>query len=513
MLSGIPLAKLDDDVADFKRLMEKAVGGPISVSHLREIIPDIRAHEVEKIKTELKGAGSFVSIIFDGTTDVCEIAAVIARWTDKQFRPHQRLLAASFIEGSMNGRQLSAYLVHILFTRYGLDPNRIFAFVRDGAYVNNVATRTMMQFCTNAIDSTCASHTACLAGNNLSRVALPLASEFISKWSQMMSQSNIARQEWKELVGKSAKTKSMVRWGSEYSVARDIMINFGSVEDLIGIDREFAANLRQDLRRILSVDVVNENGLSSKDSFRLELAAFNDIGEHIFSFVYDYEGDGFLSPFVYDKMVSVQTELTSIVINHDEMKCRNIMAVARQIAGDNEARKAHLIQMACDKGAAARDKFIDKFSNPNGSCFRVMQIYKGLTLLQPKYMRSLPQAEIRARIHTLCQHVPLFSQIPNFEQRLTDESVRYIELANQHRFDGTDPHELAHWWTLMRGDLPEWSIVVSCAVLLVPSSAGAERVFSMITSMFDDDQDGALEDYKEASLMLRYNTIWRNKYL
>ena len=41
--------------------------------------------------------------------------------------------------------------------------------------------------------------------------------------------------------------------------------------------------------------------------------------------------------------------------------------------------------------------------------------------------------------------------------------------------------------------------------LVQPSSAAAERVFSILRSHFDDHQAGALEDYLEAALMLAYN--------
>ena len=38
-----------------------------------------------------------------------------------------------------------------------------------------------------------------------------------------------------------------------------------------------------------------------------------------------------------------------------------------------------------------------------------------------------------------------------------------------------------------------------------PSSSAAERVFSIINVSFHDQQDNALQDYIEASVMLQYN--------
>ena len=47
---------------------------------------------------------------------------------------------------------------------------------------------------------------------------------------------------------------------------------------------------------------------------------------------------------------------------------------------------------------------------------------------------------------------------------------------------------------------------VAKKIILIPvSSAAAERVFSMLKAAFSEQQDAALADYLQASLMLRYN--------
>ena len=42
-------------------------------------------------------------------------------------------------------------------------------------------------------------------------------------------------------------------------------------------------------------------------------------------------------------------------------------------------------------------------------------------------------------------------------------------------------------------------------LLVQPSSAAAERVFSILNSYFGGDQVSSLEDYIESAVMLRYN--------
>jgi hypothetical protein len=70
--------------------------------------------EIQGVIKELKACGP-LSIIFDGTTDVCEVIVVIARWCGDQFRPHQRLLAASFFYGHLDGEELTAFLADTIY--------------------------------------------------------------------------------------------------------------------------------------------------------------------------------------------------------------------------------------------------------------------------------------------------------------------------------------------------------------------------------------------------------------
>ena len=61
------------------------------------------------------------------------------------------------------------------------------------------------------------------------------------------------------------------------------------------------------------------------------------------------------------------------------------------------------------------------------------------------------------------------------------------------------------WWKLNATALPYWSNATKKILTIQPSSAAAERTFSLLNSGFGDLQGNALKDYTEASIMLRYN--------
>ena len=61
------------------------------------------------------------------------------------------------------------------------------------------------------------------------------------------------------------------------------------------------------------------------------------------------------------------------------------------------------------------------------------------------------------------------------------------------------------WWKRNASTLPNWSNAAKNVILMQPSSASAERVFSLLNNSFNDQQDNSLEDYIECSIMLQFN--------
>ena len=61
------------------------------------------------------------------------------------------------------------------------------------------------------------------------------------------------------------------------------------------------------------------------------------------------------------------------------------------------------------------------------------------------------------------------------------------------------------WWKDNSNDMLHWAEAAQKVFLLQPTSAVAERVFSIMNNSFNDKQTNALEDYIEASVMLQFN--------
>ena len=65
-------------------------------------------------------------------------------------------------------------------------------------------------------------------------------------------------------------------------------------------------------------------------------------------------------------------------------------------------------------------------------------------------------------------------------------------------------------WAANSKTLPNWSALVQKLLHLQPSSASAERVFSLLNNVFNGKQDSSLTVYLESSVMLRKSNAKRN---
>ena len=79
-------------------------------------------------------------------------------------------------------------------------------------------------------------------------------------------------------------------------------------------------------------------------------------------------------------------------------------------------------------------------------------------------------------------------------------NFEYMGLA-----EGVTKIDILEWWVKNEEKLPNWAAAYKKIVLCQPSSAATERIFSILKISFNADQNLALEDYIELSLMLQCN--------
>ena len=105
----------------------------------------------------------------------------------------------------------------------------------------------------------------------------------------------------------------------------------------------------------------------------------------------------------------------------------------------------------------------------------------------------------------------LLSELPTYLRLVAEWRQSHLPAAAA--AGGVEPSDvdLLAWFKERQLHLPHFSKCAKIAALMQPSSAMAERAFSTMRSLFDEQQTGALGDYRSAATMLSYNTNWRTK--
>ena len=145
---------------------------------MAQLVPFLLSNETSLIKNELSTAPS-IAVIFDGSTRLGEVLAIMVRYVDKERNVKQRLVCVHTVAKSLSAPELARELVMMLSTELRLSAKTIIAFVQDGAAVNSAAVRSLKELLyLDALDVKCLSHTLDNVGR---RFQVPLLDEF-SQW-------------------------------------------------------------------------------------------------------------------------------------------------------------------------------------------------------------------------------------------------------------------------------------------------------------------------------------------
>ena len=196
--AGVPLSKL----TIFRPLLEENAFRLCDTKHMLDLVPFILGEERARMKREIEG--KFVSVIFDGTSRLGEVLAIILRFVAES-TIQQRLVRLEFLAKSMNGEEVARELIHVLSTILGIQSHLVLAVMRDRASVNNAAMRIVSVVYPKLLDVGCFSHTLDHVGEKFNT---PTLNTFSTLWLSLFSHSPKARALWREQTGRSMATFS-----------------------------------------------------------------------------------------------------------------------------------------------------------------------------------------------------------------------------------------------------------------------------------------------------------------
>lgn len=165
-----------------------------------------------------------MSVIFDGTTHVCEAIVVVLRCIDDSWNIYQRVVCLMLLAKSSTGEEVAQQLI-TLSTDLGISSNLLLAAMRDRASVN-VEIRTLNVVYPKLLDIGCFSHTLDHVGEKFNT---PVLDKFAKSWINMFSKSPKCKLAWTTQTGLPVLSHSSTRW----EVLRQVHDSFGDVLSFI----------------------------------------------------------------------------------------------------------------------------------------------------------------------------------------------------------------------------------------------------------------------------------------
>ena len=311
--AGIPLSKLDT----LRDLLEENSTRLTDTRQMYDLIPFILEQEKQKIQSEIKD--KHVSIIFDGTSRLGEVLAIILRYVDN-WEVKQRLVRLEMLTKSLSAEEVARELINVLSLSYGIKSPLLVASMRDGASVNEAAMKVVKVVYNNTLDVRCFSHTLDLVGE---KFRLPVLVDFSTALISLFSHSPKTKALWKEQTGKSMDSLSKTRWWSRWEIYKQILLQFGDIMPFLQNNTDIGPSLRPKMLAMLSDS--RTLGL-----LKMELATVVDVGECFVSGTYRLEGDGLLAITCFEEIERVKT---SLAVGHYP----NMAAIANTLAPGNQS--------------------------------------------------------------------------------------------------------------------------------------------------------------------------------
>lgn len=457
--AGVPISKLEC----FKPFFKENALQLTAHRYTSDLLPYVLKEEIAQIKKEIKGR--YLSIVFDAS----ETLAVFVRYV-KEWEIHHCLVRMEFLARILSGEEIAQRIISTLSVSYGIASNFLLAAIRDGTSHNNVAAGMLKGAYPQIMDICCFPYTLNI-GN---KFHTPVLSTFISHWVSLFSH-NHTKMLWKAQTGKTVASNSKREWWSEWEIVTQIMVQLNDVEPFLSTNADICPPVLPELLDILH----NTPGVCQ---FKMELAAVFDIGKHFVKAIQNINRDEALMVNCYEEIVKLQAVLTTAY--HP-----NIQSVAQSLAPGNVIAQQQWTSYAMSCVQPGLDFFkaeLGDDSKPLLCAFKAMRYFAPARIFEIQPAAS--------DINTLTT-IPFFNY-PLVISGLKEELPAYLARAA----DVSMTTDVAGWWRKNNELLPNWSAAAKKALLMQPSSASSERVFSLL-----HEHDSAPEDYAEASVILQYN--------
>jgi hypothetical protein len=490
-------------------------------------------------------------IIFDSTSRVDECVAVIFRTVTEEFKIFEHLVELNRYERCKNGDEIANAIIRVIHDfninfgfRIANLPSQIVAFQRDRAASNSAAVRNLMVSIYGAKDLKCFSHTLTHVGEASNMRRLKHLKETLCGY--MNGNGGVGRHHahWKDVFDRRWCNPGNTRWWATHELFMFLFNNWDLFLEFV--TRCWDDDLIENGARMTNLHNMLFTDLVTAAWLKLECASIAIFAEPLIKHTYVLEGSSCCSFVAYDITDDarrwIQTHTNNVSYPGFDIAIQSCAESIRMYENEDVPQYAPLEQAIEIVKIKVRDMLlscqtyfenrfvINNENNDEVGLSSDLQLYKFCRFFNPCFMKWRSDPLTRAQefrnlfndilnlrfnadqinqcVVELLEYVQLSADlIPDFDPLLYDGNDENIneELKNQYQHEMEE--SLKFWRNpSVRQRIPMLSKVARHCMIYVPSSASAERVFSILKSSFDIAQmQAALEDYTTVATIIRCN--------
>ena len=317
----------------------------------------------------------------------------------------------------------------------------------------------------------------------------PILHDFCKAWIGLFSRSPKSRLLWRTQTGLPAPSYSATRWWSQFEVIHQVFTAFGDVEKFLKNDDLPLATSTKLLQ------VLDDPAKTRK--LKIEIATTVDAMEPFVKATYKLEGDGALSLVAYQQPSMLYASVSN-------QHYSNVVAAVKAEAKGNATHEQQLINYSKACVQPAYDYFHLKFNN---DLKPVLVAFKAARLFSPSKFHELKPSA--ADIDCL-KAFPFLNSQPTIDG-LKSEIPTYMAVSEDVLRLLTDINPVA-WWKSHAMELPKWANAFRLVLLVQPSSAAAERVFSILQRFTAQQQSSLRTTWNSllccnTTLLIRFSNV------
>jgi len=519
--AGIPISKLDELRPFLQKWTKNSLTGS---THLGIYISALAEAELTEIR-ELMITCTCCWVIFDGTTRVDEVLAVVFRFVMEDFTIVQKLVSLAKYKDVKSHEKLATAIIKVL-AAYGVPiATGVIGWSNDRAEVNKAALDYLTQSY-GGLRMSCLSHTLTHVGEHAKTEELTRwGNDFISMLSQGGG-NNKAVHLWGEVMGCAWRHPGNTRWWAKHEVYATINNKWDDVIThfllpLESPDEERDADAHKRLKRLK--EVIDDRDRGAR--LRLELAAVATVFTPLIQATYIVEGDGPVALVSYDLVLSSRRLLAAYASGDDNRwpQREYLFGLAENgLAGKTQAHGRALVKAVVKDVATPALEYFNKVimggqehvraeMDGAGNLISQMKVYELARTMSPISTRLLQPPWAAVQVLLVDTKANLYFLGPEM-QSMQNEWPDYLEMSSQigvHENDESPNEKMRRalqFWAAARNKLPNIAKLARYCIIIASSSAAAERVFSVLkASQSLVQMHKALEDYTEIMVQRQYN--------